>query len=76
MEAPAQPGRAVLELSLRVLSLKFCCKHLCPPPGAMCAVCVLSSGPAPALLLECSPGRERALPSPVEYLSVLVCVGS
>lgn len=30
------------------------------PPGAMCAVCVLSSGPAPALLLECSHGRERS----------------
>lgn len=76
MEGPAQPGRAVLELSLRVLSLKFCCKHLCPPWCNVCCVC--------ALLWPCScpccwsapTGGKGALPSPVEDLSVLVCVGS
>lgn len=78
--SPAGEGSAEgagLELSLRVLSLKFCCKHLCSPPGAMCVLCVCSPL---ALLLPCcwsSPtGGKGALPPPVEHLSVLVCVGS
>lgn len=75
--SPAGEGSAGLELSLRVLSLKFCCKHLCSPPGAMCVLCVCSPL---ALLLPCcwsSPtGGKGALPPPVEHLSVLVCVGS
>lgn len=69
-------GGAGLELSLRVLSLKFCCKHLCSPL-VQCVLCVCSPL---ALLLPCCwsdpTGGKGALPPPVEHLSVLVCVGS
>lgn len=34
-------GGAGLELSLRVLSLKFCCKHLCSSWCNVCSVCAL-----------------------------------
>lgn len=69
-------GRWAGALSLKVLSLKFCCKNLCPPL-VQCVLCVCSPL---ALLLPCCwsapTGGKGALPSPVEHLCVLVCVGS
>lgn len=42
-------GGAGLELSLRVLFSRVLLQTFVFPPGAVCAVCVLSSDPAPAL---------------------------
>lgn len=77
MEGPAQPGRTVLgalgwsSLSKGTFSQVLLQKFVFLP-GAMCAVCVLSSGPAPALLLECSHGRERG---PSFSRGTSVCAG-